>query len=300
MNEKVITLVSAYDHSTNSVLAGFESRWVRREDAEIIYLSSFDGCNQACRMCHLTQQKQTNMNPATIQDFLKQASLSLDAMAFQRSADTTESIKTLHFNFMARGEPMLNPVIRNQFDELAEQLIALVRTKVAGITEIKFKISTIMPNFYEYDSEGRIVGGMTDLPFKKHKPEIYYSIYSTNPDFRKRWLPKAGDLQESLRLLANYDTNGGLVRFHMPLILGQNDDLIEIRNIVRSINYFALPKVFNLIRYNSPDETTSQETDEELRLDIKKYLESLDFSVQMVERVGVDVFASCGMFYKEQ
>ena len=304
MTTQTAKFFSKIDESVNTVLDGFETRYVRREDADIIYLSSFKGCDLACRMCHLTQQGQTDMTAATHQDFITQAVESLREMMIYRRSIGDLDIKTIHFNFMARGEPLKNQVILHEFDKLAQDLISVTVDETGLVypiaLDIKFKISTVLPDLYQYDAEGRIVGGIERLAFKKHKPEIYYSIYSTDANFRRRWLPKAWPVQDALRVLANYDTDGGTVRFHSPFIFAENDDMIEVDNVIRAINYYSLPKKFNIIRYNSPDESKSQETPMEHLLSIKHYLELKGFEVQMVERVGEDVQASCGMFYAEQ
>ena len=114
-----IKLVSEEDSSINYVVpcsdgGYFESRFVQRSsDYFIIYLSSHSGCNQACRMCHLTQTKQTMMTPATLDDYVQQAKQVLNnvSFAYHRAVGLTK----IKFSFMARGEPLLNPTIINNW-----------------------------------------------------------------------------------------------------------------------------------------------------------------------------------------
>lgn len=300
MNTEVIVLKSELDASVNVVAPeGFESRYVERDEGKtaVIYLSSHSGCDRACRMCWLTQTGQTDMTPATLDDFLAQAKRALDEGIKSRAESGKGSPEVLHFNFMARGEPMKNPLIRTDFDTLAENLIALTAgvAEFGSVTEVKFKISTIMSDIYERDEEGRYVGGLSQMPFKKFRPDVYYSLYSLDPSFRRRWLPKAEEPSDALRLLASYAGVGGHVRIHGAFIAGQNDDMEDVGKMVHTLKMYGL-KYFNIVRFNSPDLTKWVETDEEMLYGIKAYMESKGLIVQMVDRVGTDVHASCGTF----
>lgn len=309
--KKIVQLMSAQDPSVNTIIDdAFETRFVVRASAEdkdkddiIIYLSSAKGCAQACRMCWLTQTGQTDETPATLEDFVFQARKSFEAAASYVNT-SGRAVASIHYNFMARGEPMLNPLIRTDFDSLAQELVKEATVFLDTIdpsgeyesSAVKFKISTIMAGIWERDEHGTPIGGLNKLPFKVFKPEIYYSIYSMDPGFRKRWLPKAEAPEEALRLLAAYKRDGGWVRFHSAFIYAHNDEIKDIHEVIKAINFFNLPKIFNIVRYNSPDLNKSQEAPEEHLEDIRKYLELKGFEVQMVDRVGTDVFASCGTF----
>src|SRR3954470_14116196 len=84
-----------------------ECRYVRRcPDYVVVYLSSQTGCNQGCRMCHLTATGQTRLRDVTHEEFLEQAATVLDH--YRRE---TAPARAVHFNFMARGEPLANPVL---------------------------------------------------------------------------------------------------------------------------------------------------------------------------------------------
>lgn len=302
MTEQTIKfLKSINDPSVNAVFpSGFETRYVSRNEGKevIIYLSSHRGCDRACRMCHLTQTGQTDMTEACLEDFIVQAYTSLEqAMISLKERSVTPEV--VHFNFMARGEPLMSSVIMNQWTELSSMLIDQVK-ECFGEIPVKFKISTIMSGFFNEDSVDLYTTGVTNLPFKENKPEIYYSLYSMNPDFRKRWLPKADSPMEALRILGNYQRDGGLVRIHSAFILGHNDVYDEIRMMLPTIKHFLpISPKFNIVRYNPFDEK-SCETDQDMLDSIVELISSRGFEVQVVERVGNDIHASCGQFYSEQ
>lgn len=62
----------------------FETRYVRREDEYfIIYLSSQSGCDQACKMCHLTATGQNKYENATLEEYLHQAKKSMNITMYK-------------------------------------------------------------------------------------------------------------------------------------------------------------------------------------------------------------------------
>src|SRR3989440_12933321 len=71
-----------------------EARYVRRcPDYAVVYLSSQTGCNQGCRMCHLTATGQTRLRNVTYEEFLEQADTVLDH--YRRNGPPARSV---HFN----------------------------------------------------------------------------------------------------------------------------------------------------------------------------------------------------------
>ena len=141
-----IKLVSEEDSSINYVVPSsdggyFESRFVQRSnDYFIIYLSSHSGCNQACRFCHLTQTKQTNMVQATFDDYLLQVQTALDH--WTKNKAILVNPEKIHVNFMARGEPLLNETVVNNWDDLSANISNLI-VSATGNHNVHFKISTI-------------------------------------------------------------------------------------------------------------------------------------------------------------
>lgn len=102
-----INLVSIEDSSRNYVSpvsdgGFFESRFVQRNPTYfIVYLSSHSGCNQSCRMCHLTQSGQTMMTSATLQDYIDQAKNVLKNVDYESMKE--QGLRRIKYSFMARG-----------------------------------------------------------------------------------------------------------------------------------------------------------------------------------------------------
>src|SRR5690606_9370538 len=128
---------------------------------------------------------------ASFRDYLRQADAVLSHYRHGVDSKLHPPAKRLHYNFMARGEPLSNPLL---LDEGPSVLHAL--RDMAGYTmEVKFLISTILP-------ESLVDRSLHDIFFEESLyPEIYYSIYSVNPEFRRRWLPRALPVEIALEKL---------------------------------------------------------------------------------------------------
>ena len=286
MSTKLTVLQSTQDASVNFVTPTengfFESRFVRRdEDYIICYLSSHDGCNRGCRMCHLTATGQTSMHSATLDDYHAQAEAVLNH--YEKLTAREGRDRYVNFNFMARGEPLVNKTLLEEAPRLFTML-----TKQAKRRDLlaRFNISTIMPKTFK--------GDLVSL-FYPFAPTIYYSFYSTFTQFREKWLPNAMPYDQALRLLSDYQAfTKKIVKVHHALIAGENDsewDQNQVGTVCATRN---LTVEFNLVRFNSPTSEYAEANEaayERAAATLRSY-----GKVQIVRRVGFDVKASCGMF----
>lgn len=289
---QVIQLTSCQDASVNFVRQHddggfFESRYVQRTpDYFIVYLSSQTGCNMSCRFCHLTASKQTMMSDANLEDFIEQAKPAI-AHYHKLLAKGMQPATKMHFNFMARGEPMLNQVMQKEPHKLFDALKALLE----GVdVAVEFKISSILPIGMDESAIAKI----SDYPGAM----IYYSLYSLDPKFRKRWIPKSLHTEHALDLLA---ATGKPVAIHWAFIEGQNDTKDGVRAIVEAVSSRGIQAKYNVVRYNPFSESQGKESEESLIEDLFQIMKAgtpaaIRENSRIVPRVGFDVKASCGMF----
>ncbi|WP_217925082.1 hypothetical protein [Miltoncostaea oceani] len=289
-----VRLDSDLDESVNWVtdLGGadgmIETRYVRRRDDYLIcYLSSQGGCGRGCRMCALTASRQTRGIDMTVPQIIAQARTVLDHYD-GLVADGCPVAQTIHFNFMSRGEVLANPLIRDGADEMLWALTQMSRER--GLMP-SFKLSTIMPRAMADEDLNRIFGG---IPV-----DFYYSLYSTDPGFRRRWLPDALDHEEALAKLVRYQAASRKVPvIHWAYIEGENDSVADTQAIVAAVNAAGLRCDVNIVRYNP----FSAEQGREPALEVIERNAAIlaagipGARVQIVGRVGFDVKASCGMF----
>lgn len=288
MSSKLQVLNSQIDHSVNFVeeqLVGFlESRFVRKCDEYFIaYLSSQTGCNRGCTFCHLTATGQTSFVDTSHNDFMAQA-----IQVFKHYRSQKKPAKYMHYNFMARGEPLANQILLESGDELLVKLGQVAKDE--GLPA-KFNVSTIMPLTLK-----------KPLPtiFSYVNPTIYYSIYSTDEVWRKKWMPAAMPTDEALSMLSEYqDFSKKIVKIHYAFIAGENDSEETVRRVCDAIEKHQLICEFNLVRYNPASSDQGVESSEEIiSKNIGIIMDRFRFNtkVQVIPRVGFDVKASCGMF----
>lgn len=278
------TLYSEQDDSVNFVFTnGLECRYVNREGKLLVYVSSQTGCKQACRFCHLTQMGLTDDTNATIDEIYEQVHTVMNY------ADSLcENFTQINVNFMARGEPLKNPVVRSQelYDRLAERFSKYT-------IPLKFNISTIVPDSSVINELGNI---------KDHSINVFYSLYSTNATFRKRWLPKADDYTKTFVALEElYKQTNNVITVHFCFIEGENDSVTDVENIIKEIKKYDFEVKFNLVRYNPFSDAQGKESSDEV---IKRNFEILQDAfpherTRIVSRIGYDVQASCGMFFSD-
>lgn len=299
---KVIeTMHSARDASINLLLDGphggqFEARYVERADARVIYVSAQGGCLQACRMCHLTQQGLTNDIDATFGMLRDQIDLVLNAVAERDGPEWLRKETPWHIAFMARGEPLASKYLRKHpetFGALRDHLREMLETR----QPIKVKVSTVGPKSFE----GEL------YPFLQTSDvDIYYSYYSSDAAVRKRWLPKTHEPELMLEKLARWQELTHKIPYvHHALIRDVNDRPEDAAHLCIAA-YKANLQIFNvnIVRYNpfttGLGEATTRGRETAYVAALRETTANLSglylAQVQVVEPVGPDVYASCGMF----
>lgn len=282
-------LHSVQDESVNFVEAapdgGFmESRFVQRTpEYFIVYLSSQTGCDKACRFCHLTATGQTTMTDVPPLGFARQANRVFSAYQDKPPAEF------VNFNFMARGEPLTNRYVLGEWANVHRELSEIAQ---AWNLRPQFNISTIMP----HEIADRC---LTDVFGTTEGVTPYYSLYSMEERFRKRWLPKSLAPDVALDKLRDWQHDTGReVVLHWTFIDGQNDDPATLGRIIDAVQSRDLKVRFNLVRYNPYSDRQGLESPPEV-LERNFAILSQAFGSplsRIVPRVGYDVKASCGMF----
>lgn len=292
-------LDSRVDRSVNWVWSDrVESRVVPKNDRLSVYVSSQSGCNQGCKFCWLTATGQTSFRHVDVARYAEQVDTALKHIA----GDAPSSLPyRVNINFMARGEPLMNRYVINRYPQLEETLNGVVYRYTD--TPMKINISTIMPEGYRR----RLVD--TFHPTRNPDtilPHLYYSVYSMEDEFRRKWLPSAMNPERALDLLREYNEAVPThpVTFHFALIAGENDSEASINRVIKAIQArdFRSYK-FNIVRYNPPPKSMYVESPEP---QIKKIFAMLQDAARdsdyqhsrtrIVPRAGPDVYASCGMF----
>lgn len=267
-----------------------ESRLVRRTGEKLIcYLSSHSGCSYSCRFCHLTATGQVMMTPVSLEGYCQQA---VEVMGeYGRKLEAGEpASERMHYNFMARGEALANPTIAYASQELFDRLSAISEQHNLPC---RFLVSSIIPRDFEGDLKTIL---------KDERARLYYSLYSMDPKFRKRWLPKSMDPNRALDLIADYQAaTGRMVALHWAFISGQNDRDDQIDQILEAVSQRGIKAKFNLVRYNPHDARHGEESSEDT---IQRLFSKIERALgqpgsRIVPRVGFDVKASCGMFLED-
>jgi adenine C2-methylase RlmN of 23S rRNA A2503 and tRNA A37 len=207
---------------------------------------------------------------------------------YQGLPATLKTADTVHWNFMARGEPFDNLDVLGKADDILD--ILRLKGDLVGLRS-RFKISTIGPSNLQGVE-------FSDL-FRKHTPDLYYSLYSMSEKFRRRWLPKAIDPKLMLRKLVSWQQQTmKLVKLHWCFIAGQNDRTQDIVDIADAVNDVGLRAYINIVRYNPFSAAQGEESSESTILACVDILRKIlpGSRIKVVSRVGFDVHASCGMF----
>jgi|ERR1019366_9239484 adenine C2-methylase RlmN of 23S rRNA A2503 and tRNA A37 len=277
---KWTVLPSQEDSSVTFVLpseeGNIETRYVRRNDEYfIVYLSS-----HACQ----SNNKQIYFEPVTIDMYLEQALRVFSH--YDGIVDEQRAVKRVFFNWMAMGDVLSNPHFINDGSTLLGCLKCIARER--GLSS-KFNVSTILPIELKH--------GLV-APFKGLPIDFYYSLYSMNETFRKRWIPNGTPVKQSLQMLSEWQKSENReVVLHWAFIKGENDSEVDVNAVCDAVEAHGLKVRINLVRYNPPNDKSSESCAETIEKNLGIIQYRLSDKSKIVPLVGKDIFASCGQFF---
>lgn len=277
-----------------------ETRYVKRGNYIIGYVSSHSGCKMGCKFCYLTNQSQTTFDHVSPIEYNNQLGLVLNHYA-NLMANGMEPVNRININFMARGDPMANKYIIGSYPSIWREMNARAS---AMKLKAKVNISTIMPRVLHGHDLREVFGGANTTP-----PHLYYSLYSVNPTFRAKWLPNALPVETALGMLKDYENKmkdkiPNPVVFHWALIGGENDNPDDAWETAKVLRKYKFDSKFNLVQYNPHPLSNSVESNNNEKIfsiiadAVESGKDGVGFS-RIVPRVGPDVYTSCGMFVNE-
>lgn len=254
-----------------------ECRFVQRKsDQIVVYVSSQNGCKMACRFCHLTQTGQTEMEDVTPELFTEQ----MKVILYNHQNSIIDNVRC-NVNFMARGEPLENQFIINNWNEISERLLKITGDFGIYKNNVKFNVSTIIPK--------SVVGTATEMFKGCENTWLYWSYYSHQIAFRKRWMPNASTIERCLEFIGDYPR----VVVHGAFIKNENDKIDNLVNMLKEHPHWRM----NIVRYNpfSPKQGSEADNINEILLTLDEFTKT-----QIIQRVGFDQACSCGMFLNSQ
>jgi 23S rRNA (adenine2503-C2)-methyltransferase len=280
---------SKTDPATNTVWKAepngyYEVRYADKMAYEVIYLSAQSGCNQGCRFCHLTTSGQTSYVNAKRDDIYKQALCGLE-----QCRDHSDDLGLVHYNWMARGEPLNNPTVNS------DTLFILSEMAMQKGMRARHLISTIIPRDFCIRAE------FVDR-FYHLQPEIYWSLYTVDEDKRKHFMPNAAPVPAAVEKLLRWQEHSRkVIKVHFSVVPNLNDSKEDIEQLAYLLHGTGLRTDFNLIEFNAPEGVDAKPalSVEEAR-DIILSIMPKPTQVFIIPRIAPDAYVSCGMFFDGQ
>jgi len=291
--EVLKTLKSTYGPCTNFLSKYgngiIEARYVRKNPSYVAcYVSSHNGCKMGCLFCHLTQNNDITMNHVDIPTYGKQIRTVLNH--YKKQVDVYNSVKATrcNINFMSKGDALANKYVVNEYDKLYNEMYKICQEFEL---ETKPNISTIMPYTVKNHSLLNI--------FHDKPAYLYYSLYSLNSNFRKKWLPNAIPYQDALDKLKEYQLiYNRVITFHWSIIKGQNDDIKEVNQLAKELRDRNFNGKLNIVRFNPHPNVSDEEASPEKVKEIFDILADVFKNPKsyIVPRLDVKTKTPCGMF----
>ena len=247
----------------------------------IVCVPSYTMCNIGCKFCHTTDYIGRIREQRLVESEI------FDGVTYIVDDLKLSSERTLLISYMGMGEPMHNVhcVIAS---------MVLIRDKFKD-RSVRFGVATCLP---KYDFAGFFL--FTKLvELNKLNVKMHLSLHYTTNELRKEWMPSSLEIEPSLIAMDFYKAvTKNPVEIHYALIEGVNDtddDMIALGELLEKRDF-----VVKFLHYNEKNSIEAHASNKE------KY-DEFDYFLWMRAAIkteyyispGIDVAASCGMFFMD-
>ena len=260
-----------------------EATFIDKGDGKyIICMPNQTGCIMKCKFCFLTDLENIKTYNIGVGNLIHIVDIIINDLNIKEDIKTGK--KSLLLSFMGSGEPLCN--YRNILNA-----IWLIKNEYKNVRDA---IATIMNDFKLFDRFSQMVK-LLNLDVKVH-----LSMHYTDDRVREQWMPKAGNLYQSIYKLKQYE---GKKEIHYTLIKDVNDTIEDINILIDEFK--SNPDItIKFLRFNPKDSEDSIGTDENKIQEIVKYMKmNIVNEIEVYTPPAGDVGGSCGQFlldyYKE-
>lgn len=137
------------------------------------------------------------------------------------------------------------------------------------------------------------------MPDVRHRALLHssFGIFLLERVFGPTMKNSDGKLVSALMLLKEYQAFSTLpLKIHYAFIDGENDREEDVAGVLSALERWKIQCDFNIVRYNPPDDSSRESSEEKIVAAVAQ-MKSYG-QVNVIPRVGLDVFASCGMFVR--
>lgn len=260
-----------------------EATFIDKGDEKyIICMPNQTGCLMKCKFCFLTDLEHIKTYNISVDNLIHIVNIITNDLNIKEDIKTGK--KLLLLSFMGSGEPLCN--YRNILNA-----IWLIKNKYKNV---RGAIATIMNSFELFDKFSEMVKSL------KLDVKVHLSMHYTDDRVREQWMPKAGNLHQSIEKIKQYE---GKKEIHYTLIKDVNDTIGNINILIDEFK--GDPDItIKFLRFNPKDSEDSIGTDENKIQEIVEYMKmNMMNEIEVYTPPAGDVGGSCGQFlldyYKE-
>ncbi len=247
---------------------------------DIICIPTQTACRLGCRFCFLSDCDLEVRNFSADEMVVPIGHVIRDMNLLNRPQHSN----VLLISVMGCGEPLLN--LANTLE-----MCATIRTQwMSSYQVVRFGLASLIP------SVPRMLEFIERVRAEQLSVKFHLSLHSPNQDVRRKLMPAASPVRESVVLAELFmQRTGNSVEMHYALIDGVNDrdqDIVELLVLIRGR---GIPVKF--LAYN---ERSSNDMKRSLRVSrFRRALEEEGVTTEFYVPPGADVGSSCGQFLME-